>query len=186
MTKKRKHTQQRIKTYLISDTHFNHARIISDFGFRPADFADQFIKNCQKIIRPKDRLIHLGDVIWGNKKQLTTILKQIPGIKTLVRGNHDRVHSNTFFYEAGFATVCDRIELKEYVFSHWPVLINNDKINIHGHFHNIPRRNWEESLVERLTENHYLLSAELTNYCPVELETAISQKKVIKTIEVEF
>ena len=184
---KKEKMQHKIKTYLIADTHFDHQRIIDDFGFRPANFAEQIIKNCQRMIRPCDRVIHLGDVIWGNKKRLTEILKQIPGVKTLVRGNHDGAHSDTFFYEAGFATVCNRIVMKQYIFTHWPVQldVNDDKINIHGHFHNISKSHWEPQLVDKLGENHYLLSMELNNYHPVDIDTAIEQKKVIKTRDVE-
>ena len=177
-------SKEQIKTYLMTDTHFCHERIINDFVFRPKNFKDKIIDNCQLSIRPQDVLIHLGDVIWGNKHQLIEINKQIPGRKILVRGNHDKTHSDTFFYNSGFSLVCQQLMIDNIILSHMPIELSEDYIskgviNIHGHFHNMPYERWEESLKDRLTDNHYLFSLETVKYRPVLLKKAIKNKDIV-------
>jgi calcineurin-like phosphoesterase family protein len=173
------------KIYIISDTHFNHSRIVTHFGFRPYNFNDLIIDQCNKILKEDDILINLGDVIWGNKEQLKTYLSQIPGKHILVKGNHDFKHSNTFFYDSGFSFVCNQITIGKYVLSHKPVPIKNDEINIHGHFHNMSQDHWEEDLKAILTPNHYLFSLEKTKYAPVNLDHAIPKHLVLKSLDVK-
>lgn len=173
------------KIYIISDTHFNHSRIVTHFGFRPYNFNDLIIDKCNKILKNEDVLINLGDVIWGNKEQLNYFNSSIPGTKILVKGNHDYKHSNTFFYDSGFSFVCDQITLGKYVLSHKPVIIKEDQINIHGHFHNMSQDHWEPELKAILTQNHYLFSLEKTKYAPVNLENAVSNNLVQKTLDIK-
>jgi calcineurin-like phosphoesterase family protein len=170
------------KIFVISDTHFFHEKIITNSPGRPEDFHSQIIKKCKKVLCEKSLLIHLGDVIFGNKKQMRSVLKRIPGTKILVKGNHDHGHSDTFFYDAGFSFVCTQFKIKRTVFSHMPIEISDDEINIHGHFHNIPSCHWEPELVERLTDRHYLFSLELENYSPVSLNDIVHKRCLPQTI----
>lgn len=170
-----------VRRYLIADAHYHHKNM-QQFTGRPEDFTERINKNIRHIVRPQDEIIFLGDVIFGNQKQLKDILDTLPGRKILTRGNHDR-HSHTWFYNAGFDFVCDQITIGQYVLSHFPVDIPDNKINIHGHFHNVPAKKWEPYLVERLTDNHYLLSLEIVNYQPILLNTAMERKEIIKSLD---
>lgn len=169
--------QETTYTYLIADSHYHHDRCCIYSG-RPENFTELINENIRKIIFPKDVLIFLGDVIFGNFGQLKTIISSLPGKKILTLGNHDVKRSTSWFYKAGFDFVCDQIVIKNYVLSHFPVKIQEGQINIHGHFHNIPRRNWETYLTERLTDNHYLLSTEMVKYKPILLNNDTLRKEV--------
>ena len=172
------------KTYLITDRHHGHNRIITDFCFRPKNFEDLIIKNWRNTVRKEDIVLDLGDVTWGTKEQLIEIMKQLPGTKILIRGNHDKNHSNNWFISAGYTAVFEKVQVSNIIFSHFPAILNEEEIergiiNVHGHFHNNPSIKWEESLKERITDNHYLLSLEDVNYTPISLEL-IRKRKFIK------
>ena len=168
------------KIFILSDSHFFHKRVC-EFSNRPKNFAEKLKKNWQQLVKPKDTVIHLGDVIFGNKEQLTDILKDLPGQKILIRGNHDKGHSDNWFIDAGFSFVCQVIVIKDIILSHRPFsLISQDLFsNIHGHFHNIPQKQWEKNLVDRLTEKHYLFSLEMVDYKPILLDEAIPKGLVV-------
>jgi len=170
--------------FLTTDTHFFHEKI-KEYCNRPDDCEEKIIKNWKHYINEKDIVFHLGDVIFGNKIQLTNILKQLPGTKVLIKGNHDR-HSDNWYIDAGFVIVCKRIRVKKFVLSHAPVsLKDRNLINIHGHFHNNPKKRWEQKMQKILTKNHYLLSLETTDYKPILLIDAIEKKLVQKSLSIE-
>jgi calcineurin-like phosphoesterase family protein len=178
-----------IKYFVISDTHWLHDKAV-EFCNRPTDFTQKIIKQWNLVVRPQDIVINLGDVIWGNKAQLSNIMNQLPGTKILVKGNHDK-HGKNWFIEAGFSFVADQIVVGNFVLSHTPVWLTKrdiaeGKINIHGHFHNVKFERWEKKLVERLTDNHYLLSIEFVGYKPIELTPSIVDRKhVIPSLELK-
>jgi len=139
-----------MKIYVISDTHWGHDNMIPYCG-RPENFDDILIKNWNKIVKPEDLVIHLGDVIMGQNsaERLPSILATLPGKKALCRGNHDvekKWGTGTNFMEAGFDFVCDSFVHDNIAFSHCPLTplpkqnnLNWKKevdLNIHGHFHN--------------------------------------------------
>jgi calcineurin-like phosphoesterase family protein len=170
-----------VRRYLIADAHYYHKNM-EQFTGRPPDFTELINKNIKHTVRPQDEIIFLGDVIFGNQKQLREILEDLPCRKILTKGNHDR-HSATWFYNAGFDFVCDQIIIGQYVLSHFPVAIQENQINIHGHFHNVPTKKWEPYLVERLTDSHYLCSLEIADYKPILLDSAIGSKGIIKSLD---
>ncbi|MCX7319874.1 MAG: metallophosphoesterase family protein [Hyphomicrobiales bacterium] len=86
--------------WIISDTHFFHAGIIglADRPFRTAAgepdvraMNEAMVANWNAVVRPKDRVFHLGDFAHraGHHDDLIKIFRQLNGIKTLIRGNHD-------------------------------------------------------------------------------------------------
>jgi calcineurin-like phosphoesterase family protein len=153
--------------WLITDTHFFHKNIINFCG-RPQDFTEKIIKNLKYYVKPQDNIIHLGDVIFGEEKQLKGIMDSIPGKKILVRGNHDK-HTYSWYQNNGFDFVCDLLVLHKVALSHKPIrLPDGCDYNIHGHFHNISEDKWEPSLKELLTKQHYLLKLE-HHYKPIDL-----------------
>ena len=172
------------KYYVTTDLHFSHHRIVTDFGFRPSNFHDLIIRNWRDTVKKNDIVFDLGDVTWGSQGQLLQIMNGLPGTKILIRGNHDRDHSNNWFIKAGYSVVLEKAQACGVVLSHFPAILNEeelkrDLINVHGHFHNVDPKEWEKKLVERITCNHYLLSLENTNYTPISLEL-IKKRKFIK------
>ncbi len=177
------------KVFIITDTHFHHSRII-EFSNRPVDFSDRIIKNWNSVILPQDTVINLGDVSWGGKEKLLAVTNQLVGTKILVRGNHDKSRSDNWFRDVGFSFVCQKTMIKNVMLSHMPTRLNEDEIergviNIHGHFHNMEYKIWEENLKNRLSDNHYLLSLEHVQYRPVLLLDAVEKGDVIKSLDLK-
>jgi calcineurin-like phosphoesterase family protein len=174
------------KVYLITDTHFFHIKM-QEYCQRPLNFNTLIIDKWKSIVKVQDLVYHLGDVIWGNLDQLSLIMKELPGTKILIRGNHDKHHSDNFFIRSGFSAVLDQVRIKKIIiFSHFPVELSQKEIgdgliNIHGHFHNNPSERWEKELKSRITEHHFLLSLEDVNYCPVSLSSVMGGKNIKST-----
>jgi len=172
------------KIYIITDCHWFHNRIVEDFCFRPKNFHDLIINNWKNTVKETDIVFDLGDVTWGSQEQLFQIMQQLPGTKILIRGNHDRSHSNTWFIKAGYAAVLEKAQISGVILSHFPAILNEEEIergiiNVHGHFHNNSPSRWEPKLKERITNNHYLLSIEDVGYKPISLEL-IRKHKFVK------
>ena len=179
-----KEKNNKSKYYVITDTHHYHDRIVTQFIFRPANFNELIIKNWQTTIKENDIVFHLGDVIWGNKEQLKSIMDQLPGTKILIRGNHDKNHSNNWFLDCGFSVVLQKAQFGNIILSHTPSILNEEEIergiiNVHGHFHSNPPERWEQHLKDRITNNHFLLSLEKVNYFPNSTEL-IRKRKFIQ------
>ncbi len=84
------------KIFIVSDTHFNHANIIK-YACRPfeniQDMNQALIEGWNSVVRPNDKVFHLGDFGFGTDEQITSILSQLNGNKTLILGNHDLTKS---------------------------------------------------------------------------------------------
>ena len=94
-------------TYFISDTHFNHAKIIelSKRPFKDVDHMNEMmIKAWNETIKPEDIVIHLGDFAMGQKIHHKGFLDRLNGYKILVRGNHDQDYDKML--AMGFNEVC--------------------------------------------------------------------------------
>ena len=176
-----------MKIFLISDTHFNHSKMVEYCG-RPKDFSEIIKKELLKSISKDDILIHLGDVCFGNDKENNNWFgENLNCRKWLVRGNHDN-KSNAWYLENGWDFVCDsfvfKFEGKKILFSHQPLKIADNDFNIHGHFHNalprLLRGEWkvdgekernEQDLLNLTSDKHKLIALEETKYKPVLLKS---------------
>ena len=165
-----------MKTYIISDTHFNHNKPMIEWCGRPKDFNDILWKNLN-LIGDNDMLIHLGDICIGKDLETHDKLSKFKFKKILVKGNHDR-KSNNWYLEHGWDFVCEEFKDsffgKNILFSHMPRVWDGVyDINIHGHFHNSDHRRHEPELLK--IENGYqkLYAPEYENYYPLNLEKFI-------------
>ena len=78
----------------ISDLHFGHKNILV-YDHRPwqnvVDMEHDMIALWNKTVSPGQSVYILGDVVWSNKyEEWVRILSQLNGVKTIVKGNHDR------------------------------------------------------------------------------------------------
>ena len=167
-----------MKIYLITDTHFNHKKLI-EYG-RPEDFDDLLYKGLKEL--PLDcLLIHLGDICIGNDEAVHRHINQATGSlikKILVRGNHDK-KSNNWYLEHGWDFVCEQFSDtyfgKKILFSHIPVAWDGYyDLNIHGHFHDSDHRRHEKELMAIKNGYQKLLALEYTDYKPILLEKFIN------------
>jgi calcineurin-like phosphoesterase family protein len=113
-------------TWMTSDIHFGHANCI-DYCSRPFanvdEFKEQFITNFNKLVRPQDLTIFVGDVFfYHTKDQMKETLARMNGRKILVKGNHDFEHR--IMMNAGFELSVDEMVMtiagERVVFSHYP------------------------------------------------------------------
>ena len=140
-------------TWLISDTHFNHAGILTFKDYtgnpvRPFDSVDEMnqcmLDNWNDTVKDGDTVIHCGDVLFGMDKVewMEANFAKLPGKKKLVLGNHDNVKQLTPF----FKEILLWKSVSDVVCSHTPLhlqTLNEGRweegvINVHGHVHTNP------------------------------------------------
>lgn len=95
--------------------------------------SDQFAQDIQE----DDLLIFLGDLCdpdVTDTAKLAAIVQRIPCRKLMCRGNHD-LQDDAFYMEVGFDEVTEVIRLYNIIFSHKPIKVAADELNIHGHLH---------------------------------------------------
>lgn len=81
-------------TFVTSDTHFSHQRIIElcDRPFANVDEMNaKLIENWNSVVGPEDTVYHLGDVNLGPFEESIKLVGTLNGHKTLITGNHDRL-----------------------------------------------------------------------------------------------
>lgn len=129
--------------YIWSDLHLNHKNII-EYENRPFSSVQEMNKTLLSAwrthIKGNDTIINLGDVfLSGDKESCTQIIKNLPGKKILVMGNHDRQHSLRWWLDVGFDEVYPYPIIYDsfYILSHEPLYVSKKMpyANIHGHTH---------------------------------------------------
>jgi calcineurin-like phosphoesterase family protein len=159
---------RRPKTWLITDTHFNHNKLHTE-GWRPADFHQRILDNWKALVHHEDTVYHLGDVIMGRAAELAGIMASLPGTKYLVRGNHD-MEPTAWYLKRGFSFVATGILRHEVWLTHRPAetLPSGALLNVHGHLHDrVDKRGLET------WAHNKLLAMECTEYKPVEWDEFI-------------
>ena len=164
------------KKYLItSDTHFFHKNIVK-FCHRPVNFTEQIMTNLRNEITDNTILIHLGDISLTKEEQAHELfISTLKCKKILVKGNHDD-KSYQWYMEHGWDFACQAFQWnlfgKKIMFTHKPVAWDgNWELNICGHLHSKSHRDEEWCLVTE--NNHYVISQEMNNYKPYNLQKLI-------------
>jgi calcineurin-like phosphoesterase family protein len=172
-----------VKFYLISDTHFNHGKIAT-YCDRPENVTEILARNWSNTVQSTDTVIHLGDVFIGRSEGWDHIRARLTGRKILIRGNHDRQRSLSWWMSHGFDFACDSMIFRSCWLTHEPAgsLPSGCELNLHGHLHNIwhgfaPNAGAEKDATEqRRLHNTWqrLFSVEYTNYMPIEFDKFVS------------
>ena len=80
------------QVFFISDTHFGHGNVIK-YSKRPFSCADEMdeamIAAWNAVVKPGDRIYHLGDFSFHRPEKGQKILSRLSGQKFLLAGNHD-------------------------------------------------------------------------------------------------
>lgn len=171
--------------WLISDTHFNHANILcfkAEDGtlFRGRYFDDvdhmneTMAERWNAVVKPEDKVYHLGDVYMSQGPKANEILKRLHGKKRLILGNHDNGKDQLLqkYFDKIYMW---RIFDGEMLLTHVPVHPNSLRgtWNIHGHIHE----------KKSPPGNYHCVCVEQTDYFPVNYEQLRDQLRSRNTIE---
>ncbi|MDE6575622.1 MAG: metallophosphoesterase [Muribaculaceae bacterium] len=181
------------RVFFTSDTHFNHANIIS-YCKRPFrdihEMNETIIANWNNVIGPDDIVFHLGDFCLGGAEEWNRILSRLNGKIYLILGNHDLNNIRqgvTDVFEYVAMSMCIQIGKKKIYLNHFPYLCfeggyHNDVWQLFGHVHTRASNSGIDA--ERL---RYLYPTQLdvgvdnNNFTP--LSFAEVRAKILKQIE---
>jgi len=82
--------------FFTADTHFGHRNILKHCATTRGHFSsiqehnEWLIKSWNETVSKSDVVYHLGDFGFGSKEYLDAIIRQLNGVKVLIRGNHDK------------------------------------------------------------------------------------------------
>lgn len=138
---------------------------------------EMLIHNWNKVIKPTDKVYHLGDVYFGERGR--ACLPRLNGHKRLILGNHDNgkdQHLQKYFEKIDVWRMFSEFNL---LLTHVPVHISTitegtnrrgqpkQLVNVHGHIHQ-----------NKSPKGPYLcLCVEQINYTPVHIEDVIKQAR---------
>lgn len=168
--------------WVISDTHFNHANILTFKSDKGVPVRGQFssveemnetmIERWNEVVKPGDKIYHLGDVLFGPDKKdwLNKNMPRLAGKKRLIFGNHDEptnfVGTKHFSKTALWRLFKEFNIMLTHVPVHYTTLIegrcgsDEPMLNVHGHIHqNKAPSRW-----------HHCVCVEQTDYRPVNIE----------------
>jgi calcineurin-like phosphoesterase family protein len=82
--------------YIWSDLHLGHANVIKycNRPFADVEAMNKALLHAWRVTKPLDTVINLGNVsLKQNKEYLAKTIRNLPGYKILIMGNHDRKRS---------------------------------------------------------------------------------------------
>ncbi len=129
--------------FVVSDTHFGHAKMVDIWGVRRENHNEEMIRVWNDTIKNDDVVLHLGDLTMVNKEATKAFTLKLNGRKYLIRGNHDG-NSDTWYKQCGFEVIpaaFQRFGQKDgswmpVMFTHEPVYdLQKGWFNVHGHLH---------------------------------------------------
>lgn len=175
--------------WLISDTHFFHANILKfkdDNGelirgnhFTDVDHMNEcMLDNWNSVVKPGDKVYHLGDVMIGPKEDFLKFWPKLHGSKRLIVGNHDdikwmaqkelfaKIQMWRMFPE--FGLLLSHVPLHESSLYRYPSKDDPESanktipklLNVHGHIHQNPSP----------SKDHRCVCVEHINYTPINIE----------------
>lgn len=143
--------------WVTSDHHFNHTNILNftdKNGNKIREFHDvhhmneYMIERWNKLIKPEDKVYHLGDVYFGSREDAVKILERLHGKKRLILGNHDTVYGNNILQKyfqkiymwrkwGEFGLLLTHVPVHESVLGE-SRFTGKRFLNVHGHIHQNP------------------------------------------------
>lgn len=123
--------------WLTTDWHLYSKEWNDHHPHRSKANLERLATNFNSTIGEHDLLIHLGDICDPESADYETmkkIISSIPGRKILVRGNHD-TEKDPYYIGLGFDDVVDVLVIHNIIFTHKPIQVAPDELNIHGHLH---------------------------------------------------
>ena len=138
-------------------------------------------------IQVDDVFIYLGDLCdpaVTDLNELKHLVQNIPGYKILVKGNHD-TETDYFYRDIGFDEVCDVCVINQVAFSHFPLKVEPDMINIHGHLHTEKRSDVDDANhINAYREDYYKHPVEISDLIQGAYDKWLKDRAVHKTGEI--
>lgn len=123
--------------WVATDLHLSNREDNKQHPFLTQRERQQMYDNYAAMIQPDDLLIFLGDLFdvgTIDPQEIGKFLHSIKGHIIMCRGNHDS-EDDAFYKELGIDEICDILVIHNLIFSHKPVKVAPDELNIHGHLH---------------------------------------------------
>lgn len=179
--------------WIISDTHFNHKNIIN-YCQRPFynvhEMNTAMITRWKGTVHPDDLIYHLGDAgylegsqaLKSDPEQTGSIIRDLPGFKILIRGNHDK--NPEAMRRMGFDVVLEEAVIRcngtSFRLIHKPQTMNfGTDYTLHGHIHNTtPEQRIEHQHKGELVHippHNINMCVEMWNYTPVSLPWLVKE-----------
>lgn len=164
--------------FFTADLHFGHNNVVNfknTDGTKARDFdtvqdmEDAMVQMHNEIVKPTDKVYMLGDIAF-NARGLDKV-KQMNGIKILVKGNHDQLKLNK--YVDVFKDVRGCHVMNGLVFTHIPIHIDQlgrFGCNVHGHLH--MNRVMQG---DKIDPRFLCVSVEHTDLKPIEFEDMVDR-----------
>lgn len=166
------------KTWITSDTHFFHNRIIQyeDRPFANAmEMNEQMIERWNSVVRKHDLVYHLGDVMLNvDADKMKELLNRLNGDIILISGNHDKKNFEFFKSTGRFLEIIQhkhQMIVDNYVIlSHQPIFLEKRSpfINLYGHVHANPNYN-------TVSARGACVCVERWDYTPVNYEYLVNE-----------
>ncbi len=164
--------------FFTADLHFGHNNVVNfknTDGTKARDFdtvqdmEDAMVQMHNEIVKPTDKVYMLGDIAF-NARGLDKV-KQMNGIKILVKGNHDQLKLNK--YVDVFKDVRGCHVMNGLVFTHIPIHVDQlgrFGCNVHGHLH--MNRVMQG---DKIDPRFLCVSVEHTDLRPIEFEDMVDR-----------
>lgn len=147
--------------YFISDLHIGDKNLIKNFRTRFSSVAEHneyIVKRWNETVQKDDIVYVLGD-IGSDKTLVKETFSKLRGKKIFVAGNHDKF-SKKYYSEIFDETYYTPIYYsKRILLSHYPRMVEQGVINVHGHIHEI--------LLD--SKQHINVSCEVIDYTPIRI-----------------
>jgi calcineurin-like phosphoesterase family protein len=187
--------------WFISDTHFNHANILTFKtntpdgelirpGFKDVDHMNEvMIENWNKVVKPGDKIYHLGDVSFGNEAKYNAVMRRLNGRKRLILGNHDNFDMS--YYQSHFQKIYSWRSFgqfsKAFICCHYPLHTQSFQYRksgpgwcVHGHIHEklVRKENKDGTILAAPDPRYINVCVEQRNYTPIHLDELLKEMKL--------
>ena len=177
--------------FLCSDLHIGHKGMTTftrDDGTPQRPWAtveehdEALIANWNSVVRPKDKVYNLGDVVI-NRKAFPTLVR-LNGTKVLIKGNHDLFRIEEYLPYFKDVRACHPLD--GFMMSHIPIhpaSLSRWTGNIHGHLHHnevstethykVASFGKQDTVIENTLDTRYMcVSMEHIDYTPISWDEA--------------
>lgn len=172
--------------WFTADLHLCHTRpfIYEPRGFNSVkEMNDAIVRNFQEVIKWDDKLYILGDLMLNDNDGGLRLLRQIPGEKYIIYGNHDTTARIDLYKTMPNATCLGLAAYYKhdgfnFFLSHYPTATSNfdDNKTLKARVHNLSGHTHSKELWDART-NSYNVALDAHNNYPVSIEDIISDIK---------